>query len=1408
MTESTAWPTTESLLGGPRRRSPAWPAEEATRLGALPVSSAQLSAVPGVGGWPDGCVLTCAGRDGAVRWHEGERLEHLFEQLCDGLREQGRGGALAVDGPDARLSYAELDGRANQLARFLDLREGVGPGDRVGLLFDQAVDGYVAMLAVLKLRAAYVPLDAGFPADRLAFIASDAGARMLLSRSSLRENLEKLDETVRVLYLDEVEVEVAEERDERLGGDEVCDAVDDLCYVIYTSGTTGRPKGVAVSHSSICNFVRVAAEVYGVESGDRVYQGLTIAFDFSIEEIWVAWMAGATLVPKPQGGALLGPELHEFLTEHRVTALCCVPTLLATLDWDLPELRFLLVSGESCPQDLVDRWYRPGRRFLNVYGPTEATVSATWTLLHPSRLVTIGVPLPTYSVVVLDPEVDRALPRGAMGELGIAGIGLADGYLNRPDLTRRAFVADFLSMPENPSGRIYRTGDLVRVNEDSEIEHHGRIDTQVKIRGYRIEVGEIEAVMRQLPGIGQAVVDVYEPEAGVSELVAYFSHQPGAQQLEPALIYECLREHLPGYMVPAYLEQLDEVPLMPSGKVDRRNLPEPRGARRLAGVDEYVAPSSEAESALADSLAEVLGLEHVSVESHFFDDLGANSLLMARFSARLRNAAAGLPAVSMKDVYLHPTVRRLAAAVCEPGSPASTAPGWEEPAMPAAAGTPRYVLCGALQLLTFLAYVCVVGVVLDAGASWLFAARGVLEVYLRASLLGSGLLLGMGLFPIAAKWLLIGRFKPQSIRVWSISYFRFWIVKTLIVLNPLPHLLVDTPLYALYLRALGVRIGGRVVIFSQHIPVCPDLLRIGADSVIHKDAFLNCYRARAGVIEIGPVTIGENVFVGEHAVLDIYTALEDGAQLGHASSLHAGQVVPAGKCWYGSPAQPAPADYDYRTVAAATVSRRRQVSYAARRLLLLALVLGPLEAAVMALLLAHPGVAEHLSVVAVAMIAALALLGSLLISLVLAIGVPRLFTRVVEPGKTYPLYGFHYSVQRIIARTSNNPLLTGLFGDSCAIVHYLRALGYRLGVVEQTGSNFGMSVKHEVPALSYIGTGTMVSDDLSMMNAEFSSTSFRVMPVVIGKRNYVGNRVSYPAAARTGENCLLATKAMVPIGGRTRSDVGLLGSPCFEIPRSVLRDKQFAEISSGAERERRLAAKTRHNVVTMVLHVLVLYFLLLGLVAIAAAPFGGTGFSAWAGTVASAVLELTFAIGLFVLAERAVTGFRALVPRHCSIYQVEFWRHERFWKVAPSGYVHMFDGTPLKSVMWRLLGVPVGRRVFDDGLGIIERTLVVIGDEATFNMGSCLQSHTLEDGTFKSDLITVGNRCTVGTSALVNYGAIMGDGSVLGPDSFLMKGCYMGAGARWRGNPATEAPSDALGALPALTAPLDEQQAA
>jgi non-ribosomal peptide synthetase-like protein len=1337
--------------------------------------------LPAAGDGPaPGPVLTCPGFDQGVRWLLGERLEDLFEERCAATPDE-----LAVDAPGVRLTFAELDARANRLARHL-LDSGIGSGGRVALVFDDAAWTYVPMLAVLKAGAAYVPLDPGFPVDRTAYIIEDAGVGAVLSLSRLRGMLGDVGVPV-------VCVDVAPRLDARspcpVTAAERGPVADPLAYVIYTSGSTGRPKGVAVDHGSICNFVRVAAEVYGVRGGDRMYQGMTIAFDFSVEEIWVPWIAGATLVPKPPGSALLGVDLHEYLSAQRVTAMCCVPTLLATLEEDLPALRFLLVSGEACPHDLILRWHRPGRRFLNVYGPTEATVTATWTTVDPDRAVTIGVPLPTYSTVILDPEdPTRALPHGEIGEIGIAGIGLAIGYVNRPDLTERAFVSDFLGIPRNPSARIYRTGDLGCVNDDGEIEYHGRIDLQVKIRGYRIELTEIESVILQVPGVSAAVVDTYEPVPGTIELVGYYSLRTDSAGLDPETIRSVLRERLPPYMVPAYLEHLDTVPMTAQGKADRKNLPAP--AARLAGTGrvEHVAPDGPTETALAALLAETLGLEQVSATADFFADLGANSLLLAQYRARIRRHA-DLPTLSTKELYLNPTVRQLAAvAVATNDGPTVAAP------VERRTSTPRYVACGVLQVI--LSSAAGVGglLLLVFGLRWVAHATDLVGVYERSVMFGLAMFGLALLVPVAGKWLLVGRFVAEDIPLWSLHYLRFWFVKSLMRTSPLV-LLAGSPLYVLYLRMLGARVGCGAAVFSAKVPACPDLLTVGAGTVVRSDVAFYGYRVEAGRIRTGHIHLGRDVVIGDASVLDIDVVMEDGAQLGHASCLHTGQLVPSGESWHGSPARPTATDF--RLVEPRRCSTLRRVVYSCVQLALLVGLLGPVGLGLIVVLLTRvpyltallgPGHEAFLQAAYyrdAALFAVAVLLGGLLLALVGVLTVPRLLHLLVRRPGTYPLYGVRYWIHQAITLLTNSGF-TRLLGDSVFVTGFLTALGYHLRPVEQTGSNFGLIMKHATPYLSYVGTGTMISDGLTLANVDYSSTSFRVGRVSVGRRNFLGNHITVPVSSRVGDNCLIATRAMVPIDGPVRHDVGLLGSPAFEIPRSVQRDARFDRFRQPDELRRRLRAKTRHNAASILVHLLVLGFLLVaGMVALLAAVDLYSLLGVWA-LPATGVPMFLLTIVTLVLVERAATGFRTLRPMFCSIYEPAFWRHERFWKLTTTSFFEVFNGTPLKGLIWRLLGVRIGRRVFDDGCSIPEKSLVTIGDDCELNAGSSLWCHTLEDGTFKSDYITVGNGCTLGVGAFALYGVTMGGGSRLDADSFLLKGEEVPPGSRWRGNPAAE----------------------
>jgi non-ribosomal peptide synthetase-like protein len=408
----------------------------------------------------------------------------------------------------------------------------------------------------------------------------------------------------------------------------------------------------------------------------------------------------------------------------------------------------------------------------------------------------------------------------------------------------------------------------------------------------------------------------------------------------------------------------------------------------------------------------------------------------------------------------------------------------------------------------------------------------------------------------------------------------------------------------------------------------------------------------------------------------------------------------------------------------------------------------------------------------------------------------------LKTGKVYPLYGLHYWMQRVVFTTSNSQFYNLIFGDSSFIVGYLRAVGWDLGKVEQTGSNFGTNQRHDNPFLCRIGSGTMVSDGLSMMNMHMSASSFCLMPTSVGQSCYFGNDIHFPANARVGDNCLLGTKVLVPVDGPIRENVGLLGSPSFEIPRIVERDRNLVAALDETTRKERVQHKNRHNLVTIGWFLATRWaFSFMVLLAGYMATLGYASLGVFSVFFAIAGLAVA-TIAYFAFIERATLGFGRLKPTMITIYDPEFWHHERHWKLADSAIVNLLVGTPFRSIISRLLGVKVGRKVYDGGAMITERTLTEIGDYANLNEASVLQAHSLEEGAFKSDVILVGSGCTVGPAAFVHYGVRMGERSVLDADSFLIKGETLPSGTGWRGNPAKlhRSPTALSPAAPFVTA--------
>ena len=581
--------------------------------------------------------------DTAAGSQAGRCLHELFE-----AQVARRGEAVALAGGAGPVSYRELDLRANRIARWLRKR-GIGPEVRVGLCLERTPELVAALLGVLKAGGVYVPLDAASPLDRLSYQVADAGLRLLLTQEELRTRMPAGPAEVVCLDLERGAID-------RQSGERLDAGVtpENLAYVIYTSGSTGLPKGVLVEHRGVPNVLAAQSGALGVREGDRVLQLASLGFDASVFELVMALGSGATLYLADRDSLLPGEGLARLLREEEISHLTITPSALAVLpEAPLPALRCLVVAGEACPADLVERW-APGRRFFNAYGPTEATI---WTTVEVCAAggpepPLIGRPIPNVRIYGLDAGL-RPVSPGAAAELYIGGAQVVRGYLNRPALTAERFLPD--PFGGEPGSRFYRTGDLARFRPDGRIEFLGRVDDQVKIRGVRVEPGEIEAALGRHPDVREAVVAAREDGHGGRSLTAWVVPVPGSA-VSGAELRRHLAERLPEPMVPSFVMLVEALPRTPAGKVDRRALPAPD--RTALSPGQRVPPRNEAELLLAEIWEEVLGIQPVGVTTSFFE-LGGHSLLAVRLMARVRErTGCDLP---LSALFQYGTIEGLAA---------------------------------------------------------------------------------------------------------------------------------------------------------------------------------------------------------------------------------------------------------------------------------------------------------------------------------------------------------------------------------------------------------------------------------------------------------------------------------------------------------------------------------------------------------------------------------------------------------------------------------------------------------------------------------------------------------------------------------------------------------------------------
>lgn len=1326
-----------------------------------------------------------------------ELLHELFQRQARLFPQQ-----IALECAGARMTYEELDRCSNQLARWL-IQRGISSGNNVALFLPRGFDIYIAMLGVLKSGAAYVPLDQDYPAERVQFILSDCQAKAVVTTSQLWARVQESEaptvDTMRpgnfpvAICLDDSALSFSSCLADPLESTETRSTPSDVCYIIYTSGTTGRPKGVQIEHHSVCHLVRTEGELFKVKSADRVYQGFSPAFDASVEEIWLAFFAGATLVIGTEEMVHGGPELAGMLRSAKVTILSCVPTLLAMMDEEVPSVRLLILGGEVCPPELVKRWWKPGRKLFNTYGPTEATVIATAKECEPGQVVTIGKPIPGYSAVILDENL-QPVPRGTSAELCLGGVGLARGYLGRPELTREKFIVQ-------KGERLYRTGDLARWTSNGELEFLGRLDAQVKLRGFRVELSEIESVLTEQPGVKMAAVTLCEGSPGVQQLVAYIVSRPNVP-LDPTDLRARMRQRLPPYMVPARLEFLPDLPKLPSGKVDRRALPKP--SHNDAQLErEVIQPRTPLERQLKATWQLLFPGEQLSVHDDFFLDLGGHSLLAARMVSELRKTPP-FEQLSMLDVYRHPTISALARQfeilekAKEAEGPAATTGNQTSTSDAAATANPflRHFLCGVAQAVSL------VFVLSFFALQWLapyltYTIMTEEEYDLLPSIVGALASLivlypAMLMIPIAVKWLLIGRYKPGAYPLWGHYYFRWWLVSTIEAAVPVGYL-AGTPLLNIYLRLMGARVGKNVHLDSDGFAIY-DLLQIGDDTSVNVDSNALGYTVEGGWLKLGSITIGERCFVGTRAALRENTVLEDDAALEDLSLLPCGRTIPRGQVWSGSPAEPKIGG-DGRADENASYPKTSEALSPLRPSLLrrfwfgLLHALGLLLFPVLVVLPLFPGIVlmNHLNYLDpyywYLFLSPLVALSFVVLLCLEIAAVKWLLLGKVRAGQ-YPLNSLFYFRKWFVNQTMDLSLdILGPLYASVYLAPWYRLLGAQFGKGAEVSTASFIS-----PDLLSLGEESFIADSVSLGAARVRNGVMKLGRNHVGRRSFIGNSAMLPPETVVADNVLIGCLSAPPANptDALREHSTWLGSPAIFLPERQ-RTTGFGEEATfrPSARLRALRATVEFiRVISPSTGFIILLSLMFSALLLLhdsyslpvtllffPALYVGCGLTAALTTIA--VKWLT--VGRYERGEK---------PLWCTYV----WRNELINALhihfAEPFLVGSLSGTPFLCWYFRLLGARIGKRVYTETSDLSEFDLVRIGDEATLNADCTVQTHLFEDRVMKISTVDIGPRCAVGAGSLVLYDTRMEEGSSLGDLSLLMKGEVLPAGTAWHGIPA------------------------
>ncbi|WP_432721315.1 amino acid adenylation domain-containing protein [Jeongeupia wiesaeckerbachi] len=1321
-----------------------------------------------------------------------ETLPDLLEATAAAQPEQ-----IALISGNRQLTYIELD-RLSALAAHHLLEAGIEPGRIVGLWLPRGVELLVMQAAITKAGAAWLPFDADTPVERIRTCLEDADAAGLVSCDALMPQLAGLGLPVWTFEALQRRVDGAQRR--RNGH-----TPEHTAYVIYTSGSTGKPKGIAISHRSICHFLRSENAVLGVRGDDKVYQGFSVAFDMSFEEIWISYLVGATLWLAPKEIVADPDALPAALGKHGITVLHCVPTLLSLFSHDVPGLRIINLGGEMCPDTLVERFATPDRQLFNTYGPTEATVSASLAQLQRGQPVTIGKPLPNYGLLVIN-EAGEIVPPGETGELCITGPGVAAGYLGRPELTAEKFVTP------DWGERMYRTGDLARIDEHGQVHCLGRADDQVKVRGFRVELGEIEAALAEQAHVGTVAVSL-KPVAGIDQLVAYLVADGPLGRIDAGALRQALRDRLPPYMLPALFVTLATMPRLLSGKIDRKAL-KALPVTFEARSSESDEPSGEVETALFAALATLFPGQPLRFADDFFADLGGHSLLAARLVSTLR-AIPALATTSVQDVYQHRTLGAIAAALSAKGA---TQAGPSRTKRRLSTRPLARIACGAAQLATlpaliglrmlmwlvpFLVYHVMTG---SPGDSLPLAVLSAIGAYIAANVLSFAV-------PVAAKWLLLGRVRPGRYPLWGSFYFRWWLTDRLTDLPP-KHLLSNSPLHRAYLRLLGAKIGFDAQLGAISVRA-PDLLHIGTGASVGASVNLENVRVDGEELVVGSIVIGERGYIGSYCAMHEDCIVGAGARLDGLSALPPGGHVPAGEAWAGSPARRTGVVDAKRLPPRPAHSRGAAAFELVLHFVCAALVSAvfflPVFPSFMLIDLVDANwldLTQNHAPAAFTFVTYLLLAlpaSAVLVVMTVCIGAALrwLVLGRLKPGR-WSVHSALYHRKWIanLVQESSLAVLHGLYATVYAPWWY-RMLGAKVGRNAEISTAMGV-----VPDMLTLGDETFIADAVMLGDEEIDQGWMSIKPTVIGHRSFVGNGAYVPDGTTLPPGVLVGVQSRAP--AEPKSGDTWMGSPPMLLPARE-QTQSFPESLTFKPPVWRRIARGAIEALRIVLPTSVVIaagYLMVTIVE----PYAELNhWGAVAGLLC--LFGLIYGVGTFAL----VAALKWLLigryrPRAVSMWTPFVWTSEAitnvYESIAVPNFVNFLRGTPWLPWAFRALGARVGRNVWLDTTDMTEFDCVEIGDGAVLGAACGPQTHLFEDRVMKIGRVNIGAGVHVGTRSTVLYNGSVGADAELGPLTLVSKGEDIPAGTRWMGSPAGAWPGTQAQAAPIATPAAPQRQAA